>query len=85
MHWQLYRSPQEAREKLATFRQRYNEIRPHWALVPPAAVDPVTPAEVYRDAIAIQLPAWQGWAKAAKEKLEKLQLGGQPQGAASLA
>jgi putative transposase len=75
VHWQLYRSPQEAREKLEEFRERYNEIRPHWALVPPSAVDPVTPAEVYRDGRTVGLPAWQAWARAAKEKLEKLQVG----------
>ena len=76
VYWHLYGSPQEAREKLEGFRQRYNEIRPHWALVPEACGDPVTPQEVYGGKIAVQLPAWQGWAKAAKEKLEKLQ-GGQ--------
>jgi len=75
VYWQLYDSPQEAREKLDAFRQRYNEIRPHWALVPETGGDPVTPAEVYRGGLAVQLPAWQGWAKAAKEKLEKLQVG----------
>ena len=77
VHWQLYSSPQDAREKLEAFRQRYNEIRPHWALVAPSGGDPITPAEVYRDAKVVQLPAWQGWARAAKEKLEKLQLGQQ--------
>jgi Integrase core domain len=71
VYWLLYRSPQEAREKLEDFRQRYNEIRPHWALRPSAAADPITPAEVYRDGKFVELPAWQGWAKAAKEKLEK--------------
>lgn len=75
VYWQLYRSPSEAREKLEAFRQRYNEIRPHWALVPKAGGDPRTPIDVYRGEIEVQLPAWQGWAKAAKEKLEKLQVG----------
>lgn len=75
VYWHLYASPQEACEKLAAFRQRYNEIRPHWALVPAEGGDPVTPADVYRGKLAVQLPAWQGWAKAAKEKLEKLQVG----------
>jgi putative transposase len=75
VYWQVYDSPQEAREKLDAFRRRYNEIRPHWALVPDTGGDPVTPAEVYRGGLAVQLPAWQGWAKAAKEKLEKLQVG----------
>jgi putative transposase len=75
VYWQLYASPQEAVEKLEAFRQRYNEIRPHWALVPAEGGDPVTPADVYRGKLTVQLPAWQGWAKAAKEKLEKLQVG----------
>lgn len=75
VYWHLYGSPQEAREKLDTFRQRYNEVRPHWALVPEAGGDPVTPADVYHRRVVVQLPAWQSWAKAAKEKLEKLQVG----------
>ena len=77
VYWHLYASPLEAREKLEAFRQRYNEIRPHWALVPVAGGDAVPPAEVYRGEVAVQLPAWQAWAKAAKEKLEKLQVGQQ--------
>jgi len=75
VYWHLYGSPQEAREKLDAFRQRYNEIRPHWALVPKMGGDPLTPADVYHGKLAVQLPAWQSWAKAAKEKLEKLQVG----------
>jgi putative transposase len=75
VYWHLYDSPHEAREKLDAFRHRYNKIRPHWALVPQTGGDPVTPAQVYRGGLAVQLPAWQGWAKAAKEKLEKLQVG----------
>ena len=34
IYWELYRNPAEARERLATFHRRYNEVRPHWALVP---------------------------------------------------
>jgi transposase InsO family protein len=76
VYWHLYGSPQEAREKLDAFRQRYNEIRPHWALVPEAGGDPVTPADVFHRRVAVQLPAWQSWARAAKAKLEeKLQVG----------
>jgi transposase InsO family protein len=74
VHWHLYASPQDAREKLAGFRQRYNEIRPHWALMPQAGGDPVTPADVYCRQVAVQLPAWQSWAKAAREKLKSLQV-----------
>ena len=35
VYWKLYASPGEARASLAVFHQRYNEVRPHWALVPP--------------------------------------------------
>ncbi len=72
IYWDVYRSPAEARDRLAAFRVRYNEERPHWALVPTAGGDPVTPTEVYTQGIEVQLPAWQGWAKAAKEKLDAL-------------
>ena len=47
VYWKLYASPGEARESLEVFRRRYNEVRPHWALVPPEGGDPVTPANVY--------------------------------------
>lgn len=74
VHWHLYTSPQDAREKLADFRLRYNEVRPHWALMPLAGGDPVTPVDVYCGQVAVQLPAWQTWAKAAREKLKSLQV-----------
>lgn len=70
VYWQLYDSPADAREKLQAFHARYNQIRPHWALQPAAGGDVVTPDEVYRGKIAIVLPKWQGWAKAAKQKLD---------------
>ena len=38
-----------ARECLAEFRARYNERRPHWALVPEEGGDVLVPVEVYRD------------------------------------
>lgn len=72
VYWDLYRSPAEARDRLAAFRQRYNEIRPHWALIPESGGDPVTPEDVYRHATSVQLPAWQGWAKAAKAKIDAM-------------
>lgn len=50
--------------KLEAFRKRYDEIRPHWALVPEAGGDPVPPLEVYPGGKAVQLAAWQTWAKA---------------------
>lgn len=72
VYWKLYGSPGEARASLERFRRRYNEIRPHWALTPAEGGDPVTPADVYVHGRAVQLPKWQGWAKAARKKLERM-------------
>jgi putative transposase len=72
VYWKLYRSPGEARASLEVFRRRYNDVRPHWALIPTEGGDPVTPADVYLHGQAVQLPKWQGWAKAARKKLEDM-------------
>jgi transposase InsO family protein len=72
VYWRMYDNPQEARECLAEFRQRYNENRPHWALVPTGGGDPLAPADVYCEAQVVTIPKWQGWAIAAKSKLEEL-------------
>src|SRR5690606_11302858 len=72
VYWKLYANPGEARESLQAFRRRYNDVRPHWALVPSEGGDPVTPADVYAHGRVVQLPKWQGWAKAARRKLEKM-------------
>lgn len=72
VYWRLYDNPVHARTCLAEFRERYNRIRPHWALVPESGGDPATPEEVYTGKVTPQLPRWQGWAKAAKEKLDRL-------------
>ncbi len=72
VYWRLYDSPAQARTCLAEFRERYNRVRPHWALVPESGGDPVTPEDVYLSRVTPQLPRWQGWAKAAKEKLDRL-------------
>lgn len=72
VYWRLYENPGHARECIAEFRERYNTQRPHWALRPQAGGDPVTPEEVYVRGVVTQLPRWQGWAKAAKAKLERL-------------
>ena len=71
VYWQMYDSPADARAKLQAFHARYNQIRPHWALQPAAGGDVVTPDEVYRGQVEIVLPRWQGWAKAAKQKLDE--------------
>jgi putative transposase len=72
IYWRLYDSPAHCRECLEEFRQRYNRRRPHWALVPEEGGDPLVPEEVYREARSITIPRWQGWAKGAKEKLDKM-------------
>jgi transposase InsO family protein len=72
VYWEIYRSPAEARDRLAAFRERYNEVRPHWALRPSQRADPVTPADVYCRGVEVQIPAWQQWAKEAKAKLDAM-------------
>ncbi len=68
VYCKLYASPGEARESLEIFRRRYNDIRPHRALIPPDGSDPLSPADVYVHGQAVGLPTWQGWAKAARKK-----------------
>jgi len=72
LYWRLYDSPEHCRACLAEFRQRYNGRRPHWALVPEAGGDPVTPQDVYVGAVRTQIPKWQQWARAARQKLDEL-------------
>jgi putative transposase len=72
VYWRLYDHPQHCRECLAEFRARYNQQRPHWALIPEEGGDPHVPAEVYAGGRTIQIPRWQQWARAAQAKLEKL-------------
>lgn len=72
VYWRLYDDPQHCRTCLAEFRVRYNDERPHWALIPEEGGDPLVPAEVYHQKRAIQLPRWQKWARAAKAKLEEM-------------
>jgi putative transposase len=72
VYWRLYDNPPHCRECLAEFRARYNERRPHWALVPEGGGDVLVPAEVYAAGRTIQIPRWQAWARAAQAKLEKM-------------
>jgi putative transposase len=72
VYWRLYADPTQARRCLAEFRERYNRLRPHWALRPEAGGDPLVPAEVYADGQVVQLPRWQQWARAAKAKLDEM-------------
>lgn len=66
---------------LGTFLVRLGELKAgrtwsqlHRALEPVQGGNPVMPAEVYAGGIEVQLRAWQPWAKAAKEKLNRLLL-----------
>jgi transposase InsO family protein len=70
VYWQLYKSPTHARQCLALFKERYNNDRPHWALIPPEGGDPVTPSDVYVNGVSVGIPKWQVWAKTAKAKLD---------------
>jgi putative transposase len=72
VYWRLYDHPQHCRLCLSEFRARYNEQRPHWALIPEEGGDPLTPVEVYHQKRTIQLPRWQTWARAAQAKLEEM-------------
>jgi transposase InsO family protein len=72
VYWRLYDHPQHCRMCLAEFRARYNERRPHWALIPQEGGDPLVPVEVYARKRTIQLPRWQTWARAAHAKLEEM-------------
>jgi transposase InsO family protein len=72
LYWRLYDSPAHCRACLAEFRERYNGLRPHWALRPESGGDPVTPADVYVGGVRPQIPSWQPWARAAREKLDTL-------------
>jgi putative transposase len=73
VYWRLYEGPQHGRQCLAEFRERYNRLRPHWALRPEVGGDPLVPVEVYAvGGQRVQLPRWQGWARAAKAKLDAM-------------
>jgi len=72
LYWRMYDSPEHCRQCLAEFQERYNRLRPHWALVPQAGGDPVTPADVYVGGVRTQIPKWQAWARAAKAKLDEM-------------
>lgn len=72
VYWRLYDSPGHARECLAEFRARYNQRRPHWALIPLDGGDPLTPEDVYIHCVATRIPKWQGWAEGAKARLDQL-------------
>ena len=68
VYWNLYDSPADARCSPAAYQERYNRIRPHWALQPIGG-DPLVPADVYLDGLAVAIRMWQGWVQATRKKL----------------
>ena len=72
VYWRLYDNPGHCQDCLSEFRNRYNQRRPHWALVPEEGGDPLTPYEVYVTGTEIKIPKWQGWARGAKKRLDEL-------------
>jgi len=72
VYWRLYKNAAHARVCLGEFRERYNTVRPHWALIPNEGGDPATPLEAYRGDVTPRLPKWQTWAMAARSKLEEM-------------
>ena len=68
VYWNLYDSPADARRSLAAYQERYNRIRPHWALQPVGGGDPMVPADVYLDGLAVTIPKWQGWAPSCQKE-----------------
>ncbi len=65
VYWNLYADPRDARQKLEIFHERYNQARPHWALVaaePQAAPARIlTPHEVYVRGLKVNPPSWSRW------------------------
>jgi len=72
VYWRLYDNPYHAAQCLKEFHERYNTIRPHWALIPEDGGDPMTPYDVYVEGKVTVIPKWQGWAKGAKAKLDAM-------------
>ena len=74
MYWLLYDSPSEARGCLTESNKPYNTPRPYWTLMLEAGGDALTPEEMYVQGQSVRLPAWQPWAKQAKEQLDHMLL-----------
>jgi len=72
IYWRMYDHPTHCRRCLAEFRERYNERRPHWALIPATGGDPHTPSDVYREGHPIRIPKWQAWALDAQIRLDNM-------------
>jgi hypothetical protein len=72
VYWRMYDNPGHCRQCLSEFGNRYNNKRPHWSLIPVEGGDPLTPYDVYVEGRKTQIPKWQGWAKAARKKLDQM-------------
>ena len=69
-YYRMYDNPGHCRDCLDTYRDVYNNIRPHWSLIPERGGDALTPEDVYRHGHSVKIPKWQKWAKAARAKLD---------------
>jgi len=67
----MYDDPEHARQCIAEFRERYNNGRPHWALIPEEGGAPLVPEEVYSGGRPVKLPRWPAWARDVKARLDK--------------
>ncbi len=72
VYWRLYDNSDHCRDCLADFQQRYNTVRPRWALQPAPGADPLTPRDIYASGAEIIIPRWQHWATAAKARLDAM-------------
>lgn len=72
VYWRLYDNPAHCRDCLVAFQNRYNTVRPHWALRTTAGADPLTPQDVYTAGAEVIVPRWQHWAREAKKRLDEM-------------
>lgn len=72
VYWRLYDNSGHCRDCLADFQQRYNTVRPRWALQPAPGADPLTPRDIYASGAEFIIPRWQHWATAAKARLDAM-------------
>jgi putative transposase len=65
VYWSLYADPRDAGQNLEHLHERYNQARPHWALIAaepqtaPARI--LTPHEVYVRGCKVNPPSWSRW------------------------
>ena len=71
VYYRIYQNPGQCRDSLQEYRNLYNQVRPHWALLPEQGGDPMTPEDVYCQGHKTQIPKWQSWALKAKNTIDE--------------